>query len=47
MDCAPRFIGAVEKELKWFELFLHVRPVGEAARVRRVVLTERTPWLRD
>jgi|SRR5690242_12043056 hypothetical protein len=32
----------IKKELKWFEMFLHVRPVGEAARVRRVVLTGHT-----
>ena len=47
MQFTQKHFMLVEKALKWFELFLHVRPVGEAARVSRVVLTERTRWLRN
>ena len=44
----PRdFVELLEKERKWFELFLRVKPVGEGARVRQVVLTERARWLRN
>jgi hypothetical protein len=41
------FLELLEKERKWFELFLRVKPVGEGARARRVALTERARWLRN